>query len=180
MIRAALVDVGGTLLADNLPLGDGEPFPGARELLEESRVLGLAVIAVTNSWSTREESEPRLREAGLEFDDIVSSEDVGWRKPHPAMFEAALAAAGCAAADCVFIGDSEGNDVMPALQCGMTVIRVAIQEPAPERSAAHHLVTDLAQARTILRDLAKEGGTSGAWRSVSGSRRSSSRPPGVR
>ncbi len=67
------------------------------------------------------------------------------------MFEAALTAAGCEARNCGLIGYSEVNDVEPALGLGMTVIRVAIQEP-PTQSLAHHLAGSLGEADRFLRE----------------------------
>ena len=49
---------------------------------------------------------------------MVTSLDVGFRKPHPAFFEAVLVEAGCAPAECVMIGNSEPNDIQPAIALG--------------------------------------------------------------
>ncbi|OIQ95635.1 phosphoglycolate phosphatase [mine drainage metagenome] len=46
-----------------------------------------------------------LGAAGL-VDVVVTSVDVGWRKPHPAIYAAALNALGVDARDAVFVGDS--------------------------------------------------------------------------
>ena len=137
-----------------------DPFPGHRDLLLTAGRLGLRRVLVTNTawisevdwWRWRME---RLGLVGL-LDGVVTSYDVGWRKPHRAMFERALELAGCAAQECVFIGDNERKDVEPALALGMTVIRVAIQEP-PAPTRAHRLVTSLPKASRVLRSLCETG-----------------------
>jgi len=84
----------------------------------------------------------------------VTSLDVGFRKPHPAMFEAGLREAGCATDACLMIGDSEVKDIQPAVGLGMRAIRVAIEAPRPASSAADAVVTSLSQARSVLTEWA--------------------------
>ncbi|HKF18336.1 MAG TPA: HAD family hydrolase [Candidatus Dormibacteraeota bacterium] len=136
-----------------------DPFPGHRDLLLTAGRLGLRRVLVSNTawiseldwWGWRME---RLSLVGL-LEGVVTSYDLGWRKPHRAMFERAQELAGCAAQECVFIGDNERKDVEPALALGMTVIRVAIQEP-PAPTRAHRLVTSLPEASQVLRSLCQE------------------------
>jgi predicted HAD superfamily phosphohydrolase YqeG len=51
------------------------------------------------------------------------------------MFAAALRAARCRPSECVVVGDSEHNDIVPAIARGMRAIRVAIEEPGPKETA---------------------------------------------
>jgi FMN phosphatase YigB (HAD superfamily) len=83
-------------------------------------------------------------------DDVVTSMDVGFRKPHLAMFQAGMETVGCHPSVCVMVGNSEVNDVLPAARLGMRTIRVAIEEPAPVDSAAHAIATSLDEVRAIL------------------------------
>ena len=66
------------------------------------------------------------------------------------VFAAGLLEAGCPAAACVMVGDSEIKDIQPAVALGMRAIRVVIEEPPPPASAADTMVTSLTQARAIL------------------------------
>jgi putative hydrolase of the HAD superfamily len=86
-------------------------------------------------------------------DGIVTSLDVGFRKPHAAFFEATIREAGCGPAACVMVGNSEANDISPAISMGMSAIRVAIEEPPPAASAAHAVATSLDEVLGILRRL---------------------------
>ena len=87
-------------------------------------------------------------------DCYVSSLDVGWRKPHPAFFEIALARAGCPAQDCAIVGDSEANDIAPARAPGMVTVMAAIEAPPPETTAAEYLCRSLSEAAELLFTLA--------------------------
>jgi putative hydrolase of the HAD superfamily len=69
----------------------------------------LAVVSNTHSPTM----VPRfLSSSGLAalFDAVVLSVDVGWRKPHPLLYEAALSRLDIAARDAVFVGDSYDAD----------------------------------------------------------------------
>ncbi|MFN0078653.1 MAG: HAD-IA family hydrolase [Prosthecobacter sp.] len=58
------------------------------------------------------------------FEHIIISSEVGAAKPHARMFQAALAAAGCAPEHCLHIGDDEICDVEGAQRCGVQVFHV--------------------------------------------------------
>jgi FMN phosphatase YigB (HAD superfamily) len=128
-------------------------FPGAHELLETIHGLGLRCVVLSNVQVRGAAEYWRdfndLDVAQL-IDAIITSLDVGFRKPHRAMFDAGLQSAGCAAGECVMIGDSEVKDIQPAVGMGMYAVRVAIETPPPASSAAHAVVTTLAQAASIL------------------------------
>lgn len=138
-------------------------FPSARELLATSKALGLRCVAISNGiWRDGDAYRRDFEEMGVgRFVDVfVSSINVGFRKPHPAIFEAALAAIRCPAGACVMIGNSEQNDIEPALALQMRAIRVAIEEPVPEASAAHAIARSLHEAADILRSWAWAEGSS--------------------
>ncbi|WP_170159938.1 HAD family hydrolase [Frondihabitans australicus] len=68
-----------------------------------------------------------LRGLGVDglVDAVVTSLDVGWRKPHPAIYEAALAAAGVDRSECLFVGDSKTNDYDGPRAAGIASMLVA-------------------------------------------------------
>lgn len=128
-------------------------FPGAVAFLKGVRRLGIRCVALSNV-EVRGAAEYHRDFADLGvghlIDAVVTSLDVGYRKPHRAMFEAGLHEAGCSPDVCAMLGDSEAKDILPAVALGMRAIRVAIEEPAPASSAAHAVVSDLLHARDIL------------------------------
>ena len=86
--------------------------------------------------------------AGL-FETILVSDEVGWRKPKPLIFELALARLGLDAADALFVGDRIDIDVAGAQGVGMASAWIN-----PERTA---LPPDVQPPDYEIRDLAELG-----------------------
>jgi FMN phosphatase YigB (HAD superfamily) len=128
-------------------------LPGAAELLQDLKSRQLRTVVVSNV-QVRGAAEywTDFADLGVShlLDAIITSLDVGFRKPHPVVFEAAVAEAGCEPRECVMIGNSEENDIEPAVARGMRTIRVAIEESPPEHSSADAIVVRLDQTREIL------------------------------
>lgn len=106
-------------------------YPDVKPALAALRDRGLALVVVSN-WDC---SLPDwLERAGIAplVDGAVSSAAVGSAKPAPAVFEAGLALAGCAAAEALFVGDSVDNDVRGAEAAGLRGVLVQREgEPPP-------------------------------------------------
>ena len=140
-----------------LPITDRlKPLPGARELLAEARNLGLRTVIASNTYWRDAESywdDFRGLELAQHIDAIVTSVDAGHLKPHPAVFELAIKAAGVPAERCVVIGNREENDVLPAIALGMRTILVHPDDPTPESSCADAVAPDLWAAAQALRDM---------------------------
>ena len=130
-----------------------EPFPGAKDLLCALNERGLRVVVASNVlWRDAADYRRDFRDLGLadHVSAFVSSVDVGWRKPHPAFFAAALSAARHPAGQCAMVGDSERNDIAPASALGMVTIRVAIEQALPEATAATHRCRSLSEVAEAL------------------------------
>ena len=133
--------------------GRVQPFPGARQLLTGLAGRGIRVIIASNVlWRDGLAHRQDFEDFGLAdfVTAYVSSVDVGWRKPHPNFFEAALSAAEQPAHQCAMVGDSETNDIRPAHTLGMLTVRVAIEEPMPAQSVATHVCGSLGQVAELL------------------------------
>lgn len=95
------------------------------ELLDGLRDRGLKIGLVSNlfdpPWLVRE----LFAELGLleRLSAVALSAEGGKRKPHPAIFEAALAQAGVAAVEAVMVGDRLREDIGGAQALGMTAIQ---------------------------------------------------------
>ncbi|MGQ0670552.1 MAG: HAD family hydrolase [Actinomycetota bacterium] len=129
-------------------------LPGAGRFLAAARRLGLRSVILSNTfWRDSSDYRRDFEALGVSdlVDGIVTSVDVGVRKPHPAILEAGIRAGGCEASECVMVGNSEPMDVEPALAFGMRAIRVAIEEPVPDESAADAVVASLDEAADVLR-----------------------------
>ena len=70
-----------------------------------------------------------LRKVGLSefFNVVVVSEEVGWRKPSPRIFEYALNKLRVQACEAVYIGDSPNEDIKGAKQAGLKTVFVPSQ-----------------------------------------------------
>lgn len=93
-------------------------IPGSVAILEALRAAGVPLYAITN-FSTEKFAEAQARFPFLtRFIDVVVSGDEGLLKPDPAIYRRLLDRNGLAAADCLFIDDSEKN-VVGARAVGM-------------------------------------------------------------
>ena len=157
VLRAKNMDLDpvATLEAMCVPARDVlDPFPGTISMLRELKRVGKTMALVSNS---RWRSGARYREDFAEweadrcFDAYVTSLDVGFRKPHLAMFKRVLELLGVEATESVMIGDSPSKDVVPAKALDMKTVLVAFQTPPPDDSAgADHVVTSVAALREVL------------------------------
>jgi HAD superfamily hydrolase (TIGR01509 family) len=123
-----------------------KPLPGAVELLAEIHALGLRTFITSNTyWRDADAYWEDFRLLGMadHIDEVVTSVDAGHLKPHPAVFEMAMQRAGVPAQQCLVIGNSEVNDVEPALALGMRSILVHPDDPKPASSRAHTVAPDL-------------------------------------
>ncbi len=144
--RAMAVPVAGRLL----------PLPGAIELLAVIHSLGMRCVIASNTYWRDAESyweDFRLLGMAQHVDAIVTSVDAGHLKPHPAVFELAIRAAGAPPERCVVIGNNEDHDVIPALALGMRAILVHPDDPAPASSRAHAVSPDLWSCAQALRTM---------------------------
>lgn len=99
-----------------------EAYRDARPALAALRALGLRIVCVSNWDHALGEVLERIGLAPC-FDAVLTSAAAGARKPDPAIFEAALALAGCGAGEAIHVGDGEA-DVEGARAAGIDVLRI--------------------------------------------------------
>ncbi len=90
-------------------------------LLESLRAHGLKLGLVSNALDPPGLLHRDLARFGVaeRLDFAVFSSEIGWRKPHPAIFERALTELGVEAAATLFVGDTLATDVAGAQALGM-------------------------------------------------------------
>jgi putative hydrolase of the HAD superfamily len=93
-------------------------FADARPALVAARARGLSVVVASNWDVALHDVLGRLALAPL-LDGIVTSAEVGARKPEPAVFERALEIAGAPPHAAIHVGDSVEDDVVGALAAGI-------------------------------------------------------------
>jgi FMN phosphatase YigB (HAD superfamily) len=98
---------------------------GAFEAVRDIRDLGVRMVICSNTlWRNDADSRRDWEELGLGecFDEYVTSHDTGFGKPHPAMFDRALAAVDARPAQAAIIGDRPEFDLAGARAVGMRSI----------------------------------------------------------
>jgi len=126
-----------------------EPLAGVRELVEELRRRGIAVVLASSSGG--DDVEHFVRKIGIEalVDGWTTKDDVEKSKPHPDVVHAALEKAGTE--DAVMVGDSRW-DIEAAGNAGLPTVSVitggwSIQELRDAGAAAvFESLLDLAAA----------------------------------
>lgn len=115
-------------------LGEGYgAASGARAAIEAARALGLKVAVATQPIFPAAAITHRLAWAGLgdvEFDAITTYETMYACKPLPTYFLQTASMIGCAAAECMMVGDDRSLD-LPATAVGMRTFYVGSDASAP-------------------------------------------------
>ncbi|KGO88202.1 haloacid dehalogenase [Flavobacterium rivuli WB 3.3-2 = DSM 21788] len=96
-------------------------FEGAVELLEYLKPK-YSLHIITNGF--HEVQALKMKSANIDhyFETVTNSENAGFKKPHPSIFEYALTAANVERCDSIMIGDCIEADVQGALNCGLDAI----------------------------------------------------------
>ena len=83
------------------------------------------------------------------FEQIVISEEVGWRKPHRKIFEFALAGLGESSSDAIFIGDDPEADITGSSHFGIDSVWVKKKEQVT-KAEPNFIIEDLKELRGII------------------------------
>ncbi len=132
-LRAVTFDLSDTLAELRVSSNRMVLYPDALPCLQALRRKGLAVGVVSNWGKTL----PRVLEAlGLEpyVEVAIAAHELGFAKPDPRPFEAALRALGVDPQEALHVGDSLESDVVGAERAGMRALHlVRSGSPAPGR-----------------------------------------------
>ena len=136
------------------------PEPGMREALAELKSMGLRLGCVSNAFMPAAPLDRIMDEKGLgEYLELtVSSCELGFRKPHSAIYEAALQGMGISASETVFVGDRLDADVEGPAALGMRTVlthQYRTEDPAGAKVAPDGIVQHLDQLPALLREFAK-------------------------
>ncbi|MCY3985984.1 MAG: HAD family hydrolase [Candidatus Dadabacteria bacterium] len=83
------------------------------------------------------------------FENIVISEEVGWRKPHRKIFELALAELDESPQNAIFIGDNLEADIVGSSRLGIDSVWVKKKEQATQ-AEPDFIIEDLIELRDII------------------------------
>lgn len=98
-------------------------FPDVVPAITALRARGVTVGLCSNwDWDL----DRHLRHNGLDglLDFVVCSAPLGYRKPHPAIFDEVVRRAGAFPEEVVFVGDSWHDDVAGAQRAGLTPVHI--------------------------------------------------------
>ncbi|MFQ5400969.1 MAG: HAD family hydrolase [Anaerolineae bacterium] len=133
------------------------PFEDAIPVLQSLRRQGYKIGLVTNSMTPVWIREIELKEFGLmEFFDVrISSGDTGYMKPHPAIYQRALALLNTSPERAVFVGDRPGNDIAGANNAGLVSVLMDPPHLAHELNGVRpdFTITRLCELLPILEQL---------------------------
>ncbi|MCK9485515.1 MAG: HAD family hydrolase [Dehalococcoidia bacterium] len=121
-----------------------EILPGAYEMLATLRARGFRLGVITNRAHGGASFRAELADYQLDtyFDALICSDRVGYRKPHPRIFEVALEAFGIAPEQAVHVGDNLEADVHGARQVGILPVWMrGVQSPGGNPTEDVHSVS---------------------------------------
>jgi putative hydrolase of the HAD superfamily len=124
------------------------PMPGAAACLRALKQAGFLIAVCSNwGWDLNDDLAP----TGLarEVDFVVTSAQVGYRKPHPRIYRFTMGLAGFRPGETVFVGDSLLADVLGARRVG---IRSILLSPVPPTAFQGERAGSLAEIPSMLID----------------------------
>ena len=101
-----------------------EPFPRTIAILIYLKKKGYQIGAITNGITIKQWEKLIRLNLHPFFDIVLTSEEVGYEKPHPAIFEEALRRMNCSADKSVMVGNKFDTDIIGAINAGMAGILV--------------------------------------------------------
>ncbi len=133
-------------------------FPEARACLASLRRRGLRLGVISN-WDSRLPALLRALDLHGHFEEIIYSAAAGCEKPHPDIFQQALARLGVEADRSWHIGDRIEDDYTGAREAGMRALllnrapgRNDLKEEVERWGRGHDLVADLNEATARILD----------------------------
>jgi len=137
--------------------------PATRGTLGELRRRGLRLGICSNAPYRARSLHAQLEHVGLAglFDSVTFSSEVGWRKPSPRIFAAALGSLGIEATRCAMVGDRRREDIAGAGAAGMATIRTREHRDDPGPGDADAVIDRLSDLIELLFPL-QDGGNRGS------------------
>lgn len=130
------------------------PVPGAADAVRWCKRQGLRIVLVTNTLARGDAEVMRdCERAGLAdaIDGVATSHDVGWRKPHRAMFDRALELAAVRPNEAFMVGDHPIADVRGAQALGIrAVLRRTEALPLPADVRPDAVIDGLSELPTVV------------------------------
>ncbi|AFK22243.1 TIGR02253 family HAD-type hydrolase [Pyrococcus sp. ST04] len=132
----------------------GKLYPEAVDVLKRLREMGYHVGLITDS--DNDYLKAHLEALGILdlFDSITTSEEAGFFKPHPRVFELALKKAGVKGEEAIYVGDNPIKDCGGARQ--LDILSVLVDRKGEKRELwkeCEFIVSDLREVIKIVEEL---------------------------
>jgi HAD superfamily hydrolase (TIGR01549 family) len=116
-----------------------------------ARLSGRVRLGIVSNFDHAPTVREVLRRDRLEefFGVVIVSDEIGWRKPHPVMFESALRRLDVPAGEALFVGDNFELDVRAATQAGLFAAWYTRGRPA-DRETSHPVIADLSDVPRLF------------------------------
>jgi HAD superfamily hydrolase (TIGR01549 family) len=126
--------------------------PGTVGTLKTLRRRGLRLGLCSNASYRPQSLRDQLAHLGLAglFDGVTFSSEVGWRKPAPQIFAAALVSLGIEAGRCAMVGDRRREDIAGARSAGVATIRTREHRDDPGPGDADAVIDRLSDLVELL------------------------------
>jgi putative hydrolase of the HAD superfamily len=128
--------------------------PEAGELLRQLRAADIKVGVLSNTMWPRSRHEQIVGRDGVLslIDGAAYSSEIGWTKPHPRAFTAAMAAIGVDDPQaCVFVGDRPFDDIYGAKSIGMRAVLIANSDVPPfDDAVPDAVIRRLSELRPLI------------------------------
>lgn len=124
-------------------------FPNALDVLRHLMDKGYRMHIITNGFE--EVQHIKIRESGLRgfFEEIITSEQAGVKKPDPGIFEYALERTSASLDRSMMIGDNLHADIQGAKEIGMDQVWFDPHSKGQDGHATHR-IHDLRELKSIL------------------------------
>lgn len=99
-----------------------ELYPQAITLLNSLKKKGIRMAIISNGYSKFQREVIKSLQIEALFDEIVISEEVGVKKPHPYIFEHTLSRLDVSPDETIYVGDHLKNDIVGAVGVGIYTI----------------------------------------------------------
>lgn len=127
---------------------NGRATSGSIETLTRLRENGYRLLIVTNGQKEDQIAKAEAIGVATLADHIVTSEEVGYSKPDPRIFQAALSGVGSTPSATYMVGDSIESDIKGGLNAGLTVV---LYSPTASDSTRFLFDTQVPVIRYLIR-----------------------------
>ena len=114
---------------------------GTHEVLSSLKNAGFKMVVLTNGFEEVQHIKVSQSHLGQYFEEIITSDSLGFKKPHPQAYALALERVGAKPQDVIMIGDNFEADVLGAKEAGLGQIYFNPEGTKYEEEIDHEVKT---------------------------------------